>query len=168
MSTRESPWTRHPKARIGTSSLIEFLNDILVDHIRNELPRMEESAESLIERARNDIEDLKSPSLTHDARVQLIQLAGTYQSKAANALDGLYPTKMSPDDTQKLRMHLWNLTDQFVANMRQGHPKTFDCFDEENSLGVQESTDSDRSSGYEDSSDGDTCSRETIYDWICC
>lgn len=85
------PWNEAPKRRTGINALRSRLNDLLVDLTRRSFDAVSEEIEDRLTQANRKLGRLgQSRSASDQQRIYLLQIASSFQSLAAKAVDAYY------------------------------------------------------------------------------
>lgn len=142
----KAPWNVLDKQRVGIASLKHFLGRLLSDHVAKEFPAIRKELDHRYKKVQKDLDQLGHPrQTTHEHMQYMIKLAGTYQKKVEDSVNGRYfETGLHPS---KLRMHVQKANDEFNWQMHhQGQHYRFastertldDALDVEESATVEE------------------------------
>lgn len=116
-----APWNLLDKKRVGIASLKRFLGRLLSDHVANEFPAIRKEIDDRYSKVRKELDRLGAPrQTTHEQMQYMIKLAGIYQKKVEDSINGRYfETGLHPS---KLRMHVQKANDAFNTQMHlKGH-----------------------------------------------
>ena len=116
-----APWNVLDKEWVGIASLKRFLGRLLSDHVANEFPAIRKEIDARYTAVRKGLDQLGPPRQnTHEQIQYMIHLAGTYQRKVEDSINGRYfEAGLHPS---KLRMHVQKANDEFNTLMHSiGH-----------------------------------------------
>jgi hypothetical protein len=119
-------------SRVGIKALRTFLQELLEQHIKRELPKVRAEIKTLLLQTESEIAGLGDarPTVGH-IRMFLTRLSMSFHSLAQAALDGNYHVPDSSflndfnefDNSTRLRAEVHRLNGEFAANMRENAQK---------------------------------------------
>jgi GTPase SAR1 family protein len=119
-------WNDLPRGTVGIVSLRQRLSQVLLDQIRNELPRLAAEIEYGIEHCRVELGRLgESRNTVRGQRLYLLRIGQSFQSAVKAAKDGSYGDEVFGDARtadgycKRLRAVIQNLNLEFAETMRR-------------------------------------------------
>ncbi|KAI9719100.1 MAG: hypothetical protein M1812_003730 [Candelaria pacifica] len=84
-----APWKVLDKKRVGISALKASLGRLLSNHVASEFPEIRKEIETRYSKCREELDELGAPrQTTHEQMQYVLRLAGTYQRKVEDSLNG--------------------------------------------------------------------------------
>ena len=118
---RTGDWADVPKEGQGVEKLRKRLSQVLLTHVRTNLPDLLRDIDANLASRKDELKQLRrSRSTAEDKKAYLLDIAETYQRLARDAVDGRYSDAFFGDvyrDEWKLRAVLRKLNRAFVATL---------------------------------------------------
>lgn len=118
-------WASLPRDMVGISSLRGRLSEVLLDHIKAELPALVEDIEDNLDDCQTKLAKLGLKRTTlHEQRLFLLQIGQDFQALARASIDGAYDNSFFGDShsdsgySKRLRAVVQNLNLAFAEEMR--------------------------------------------------
>lgn len=122
-------WIGLPKNQVGISALKEQLKSLLYDITLREFPKLIQDVNKQSKECKRELDNLGPPRQhEREQRAFLSQIAGNFQKRAREALEGHYNADLVfKQDELRLITHVVNITDLFSADFRESaHSRHFE------------------------------------------